>query len=769
MSWINKAAAAWRGDQVLGRVVRNSGLLFASNMIGAILSIVTANMLGVQQFGLLGIIMSFVSNVNRLLSFRMGDFIVRYVGDALAQGEKQKASALVKVAGLTEAFTSIFAYLVLILLAPLGARYIIHDLGATPIVLLYGLSILGMLTTETATGILQIGNHYRSQSLINLLQAVVTALLIVYAAVTHSGVWIVALAYLAGKLVAGIGPMLLAAKRLDEMFGKRWWKTPLSALPPTREMVKFGLSTNFSGTINMVVRDSELLWVGWLFNAEVAGYFKVALAMINLVIMPINPFIATTYPEITRAISLKLWEPLKKLLRRVSLIAGGWTIAIAVGLSLLGNQILFTAWIPWKGHLSSIYKLGISACPAIDTDPIGGLRNREYFFLESVFTTRLWVSRISIESIFDRDDHQSDPHHYIGTAIWIFPGSLVVITLPGRHRRCDSGAGIAQDEAGRKGQPMKIACISTSQVPSTTANSIQVMKVCQQMKISGHEVKLWVPGNGRLTFDQISSQYGLHTPFEITWTPAWNRLKRYDFAFSSVMEALYWMPDLVYTWTPQVGVLATWRRKATVLEMHDRATGRFGPKILKNFIQSPRSNHELVCVTRALKNALEKQLEISIPEHLVVIAPNGVDVERYQNLPDRQTARKKLGLAENVTVSYTGHFYAGRGVDVLFALAKAFPQVQFLWIGGRERELSGVRDTLNQNHLTNVHLTGFLDNQILPLYQAASDVLLMPYEKAIAGSSGGNSVDICSPMKMFEYMAVGRPMITSDLPVIQRS
>lgn len=357
MSWINKAAAAWRGDQVLGRVVRNSGLLFASNMIGAILSIVTANMLGVQQFGLLGIIMSFVSNVNRLLSFRMGDFIVRYVGDALAQGEKQKASALVKVAGLTEAFTSIFAYLVLILLAPLGARYIIHDLGATPIVLLYGLSILGMLTTETATGILQIGNHYRSQSLINLLQAVVTALLIVYAAVTHSGVWIVALAYLAGKLVAGIGPMLLAAKRLDEMFGKRWWKTPLSALPPTREMVKFGLSTNFSGTINMVVRDSELLWVGWLFNAEVAGYFKVALAMINLVIMPINPFIATTYPEITRAISLKLWEPLKKLLRRVSLIAGGWTIAIAVGLSLLGNQILFTAWIPWKGHLSSIYKL----------------------------------------------------------------------------------------------------------------------------------------------------------------------------------------------------------------------------------------------------------------------------------------------------------------------------------------------------------------------------------------------------------------------------
>ena len=63
-------------------------------------------------------------------------------------------------------------------------------------------------------------------------------------------------------------------------------------------------------------------------------------------------------------------------------------------------------------------------------------------------------------------------------------------------------------------------------------------------------------------------------------------------------------------------------------------------------------------------------------------------------------------------------------------------------------------------------MTGFIENSKLPLYQAACDILLMPYENAIAGSSGGNSVDICSPMKMFEYMAVGRAIISSDLPVI---
>jgi glycosyltransferase involved in cell wall biosynthesis len=42
----------------------------------------------------------------------------------------------------------------------------------------------------------------------------------------------------------------------------------------------------------------------------------------------------------------------------------------------------------------------------------------------------------------------------------------------------------------------------------------------------------------------------------------------------------------------------------------------------------------------------------------------------------------------------------------------------------------------------------------------------MPYERAIAGSSGGNSAEICSPMKMFDYLACGRAILTSDLPVI---
>ncbi len=175
MSFFRRGIDAWRKDHLLGRVVRNSSYLFVSNAISAVLSIVTANMLGVVGFGVLGIIIAFVSNVNRLLSFRMSELVVKYVSEAVAGGENEKAAAVIKIAGIAETVTSLFAYLVLLVITPFAARYIAHDPELTPFFYLYGISILTHFASETATGLLQVSGHYRSQALINLLQSIATA------------------------------------------------------------------------------------------------------------------------------------------------------------------------------------------------------------------------------------------------------------------------------------------------------------------------------------------------------------------------------------------------------------------------------------------------------------------------------------------------------------------------------------------------------------------------------------------------------------------
>jgi glycosyltransferase involved in cell wall biosynthesis len=113
----------------------------------------------------------------------------------------------------------------------------------------------------------------------------------------------------------------------------------------------------------------------------------------------------------------------------------------------------------------------------------------------------------------------------------------------------------------------------------------------------------------------------------------------------------------------------------------------------------------------------------------------------------------------------TGHLYAGRGADLFLKLAAKFPQARFVWVGGRPADVQAWKGRVT--NLTNVTFIGFVPNERIPLYQSAADVLLMPYGRAVSASSGGNIAEIFSPMKMFEYMAAGRSILTSDLPVLR--
>lgn len=312
---------------------------------------------------------------------------------------------------------------------------------------------------------------------------------------------------------------------------------------------------------------------------------------------------------------------------------------------------------------------------------------------------------------------------------------------------------------------MKIACITPSRIPSTTANSIQVMKVCQAMAQIGHEVRLWAPGAQEYPWSELTAAYGLSTAFEVTWQSSRPALKRYDLSLMALNAAADWHADLIYTWLPQVSLLALMRKLPAVLEVHDRPTGRLGPWLLKQTVNNPGKKQAAV-ITHALDRVLKQEFNLSIRPSDLVIAPNGVDLERFESLPEPAAARQRLGLPiEPLTAVLTGHLYAGRGIDLLFGLAKAFPRVNFLLVGGNPESVESSRKLAAGAGLQNLTFTGFIPNQNLPLYQAAGDILLMPYGRVIAGSSGGNSADICSPMKMFEYLATGRAILCSDLPV----
>ena len=310
---------------------------------------------------------------------------------------------------------------------------------------------------------------------------------------------------------------------------------------------------------------------------------------------------------------------------------------------------------------------------------------------------------------------------------------------------------------------MNIVAIAGSTIPSDTANSLQVMKACQALAQIGHDVTLLVPEatNLKNTTINLRQHYGLQTEFPIEWLSSFSRRM---FTWDALRRARGLKAELIYSWFPQSAVFGLLRGLPVIFEIHIQPTGLFGPLWHQAFANL-HGLKRLVSITRALVNILERDFHLHLSPDEVVIAPNGVDLERFDSLPDTVTARRQIGFREAQTVMCTGHLYAGRGAELFLSLAKFFPQVHFVWVGGRSEDIKTWRQKAESDNVT---FTGFIPNRDLPLYQAAADILLMPYSRSIMGSSGtADSAAVASPMKMFEYMAAGRAIVSADLPVIR--
>lgn len=312
---------------------------------------------------------------------------------------------------------------------------------------------------------------------------------------------------------------------------------------------------------------------------------------------------------------------------------------------------------------------------------------------------------------------------------------------------------------------MIIACSATSQVPSDTANSIQVLMACDGLRRCGQQIQLFVPGNGEEEFSKIKNHYNMHCdPFPIRHLNSNPKLHRVDFTMAVLNAGKKNRADIHYTWVIQIAAAAAFRGIESAYEIHDLPVGG-GVRWFDMYTRT-KAPKKILCITEALRDRLLERFPHLRPDDCL-ITPNGFSQEDYQNLPDLADSKAQMGFSpDRLAVSCSGHLYQGRGGDLFMKLASNFPDVDFHWFGGTTEAVAHFQQIAVQEKLSNIHFHGILPRTRLPLAQAACDILLMPYETSIAGSGGGNSAEICSPMKMFEYMAEGRCILSSDLPVI---
>jgi glycosyltransferase involved in cell wall biosynthesis len=314
---------------------------------------------------------------------------------------------------------------------------------------------------------------------------------------------------------------------------------------------------------------------------------------------------------------------------------------------------------------------------------------------------------------------------------------------------------------------MKIVYISTSIIPSRSANSIHVMKVCQAFAQNGHEVVLLAPdvGGSRETgVADVYEFYGVDRCFEIVSLPTLKgRAGNHLYEIQAARKAGRLNPDLIYS-RSALACLFTAPPIPTVLECHapinrNWITGQVLGALIKR-----KNLARFVVITKAL----ERHFLAGYPDlkSKIMVAPDAADTPA-----DDRRAATLASRAHTLNVGYLGHLYPGKGMEVVVPLAERCPWATFHVVGGTESDLAIWRS--KTAGMGNVVFYGHQPPAIAASYVTAFDVVLLPNQGSVRafGSKGGSPhSDIgrwTSPLKMFEYMAHGKAIISSDLPVLQ--
>jgi len=314
---------------------------------------------------------------------------------------------------------------------------------------------------------------------------------------------------------------------------------------------------------------------------------------------------------------------------------------------------------------------------------------------------------------------------------------------------------------------MKLSYISNQRLPTEKAYGIQIVKTCEAFADLGIDITLVVPYRRNDIAKNIFDYYSIKRNFEFRkiFSPDFylpGKLDKIAFAVKNfisaiilVVHTLFLRVDIIYSRDEPIIFFSSFLRKSRglIFEAH-----RFSDLRQFFYRRFKKKNIKIIAISNGLKN---KFMEFGFKPENILVAPDGVNIEKFNINKTKEECRRELDLPlDKKIVLYSGHLFEWKGAHILAEAVVYLQEVLFVFIGGTEANILEFQKKFGNGK--NIKIFGQKPHEEIPLFLKTADVLVLPNSaKEIISSL------YTSPLKLFEYMASGRPIVASDLPSIR--
>jgi len=317
---------------------------------------------------------------------------------------------------------------------------------------------------------------------------------------------------------------------------------------------------------------------------------------------------------------------------------------------------------------------------------------------------------------------------------------------------------------------MKLIYLSHWRFPSEKTMTPLILKTCMHFARLGWEVELWIPrrNNTYKPEEDVFELYKISPRFvirKIACIDAMRFLGTLGFLFmvatfnvSAYLKLRRERGVLVYAHDIRDVILPSLRGLPVFVEIHDFYASSFdfiNRSVLKRIIG--------LIVTNAIKISRINE-RYGFPTDRMLRQPNAVEAKDFDISVSQEEARTQLGLPPVGQIAlYTGHLFGWKGVHTLVdAVAFLPPEVSILFVGGTPEDRNALQAYIKERNLPRISFVPHQTPDKIPLYQKAADVLVLPN----TAKEEASRVET-SPVKLFEYLASGKPIVVSDIPSVR--